>query len=219
MEQSVWLAGSKEQTERIAQGMLQAGVVELRPNSPFVWSSGWHSPMYCDNRLIMAYPLLWNLVLAEFMEAIRRYFPAVEVLAGTATAGIPHAAALADRLNLPMAYVRSSAKEHGKGKRVEGRTGQSLRTVIVEDTLSTGRSALDAATALEEEHMNVLGVVSIFSYDFDVCRDSLNERKLTAFRAVDYASLIDAAAMLGVVSDSEVRSLQEWRLHPEQYGH
>jgi orotate phosphoribosyltransferase len=218
MEPSVWLAGRKEQTEVVARGMLQAGVVELRPSAPFVWSSGWHSPMYCDNRLIMAYPLLWNLVLAEFVEALSRYFPAVEVLAGTATAGIPHAAALADRLNLPMAYVRSSAKEHGKGKRVEGRTGQSLRTVIVEDTLSTGRSALDAATALEEERMDVLGVVSIFSYDFDVCRDSFKERRLTAFRAVDYASLIEAAAKLSLVSDREVLSLQEWRLHPEQYG-
>lgn len=206
------------QSDVLARAMLQIKAVELRPNNPFTWSSGWKSPMYCDNRVILGYPLAWDLVLEGMQEALATVFPGVDVLAGTATAGIPHAAALARELRLPMAYVRGSAKSHGKGKQVEGRVGQGLRAVVIEDSLSTGGSAYDAVDALRAEGMDVLGVLCIYSYDFPQALARAEASNVPAVRLVGYDTLIQTAREAGYIEEQDLGALNSWRQNPDKYG-
>ncbi|MFO2549759.1 orotate phosphoribosyltransferase [Alicyclobacillus cycloheptanicus] len=198
--------------------MLQIGAVEIRTQDLFRWSSGWRSPIYCDNRLILGYPVLRGQVLEGFEAIVTEAYPGVDLIAGTATAGIPHAAALADRLGLPMAYVRSSAKGHGKQKRVEGKVFPGAAAIVVEDTLSTGTSAYDAVAALEEEGVRVLGVITIFSYDFEAARTRIRAAGVPAHRLVDYDTLVSTAVDQGVLGESDVAGLMAWRKNPETYG-
>ncbi|KPV45416.1 hypothetical protein AN477_03005 [Alicyclobacillus ferrooxydans] len=207
-------AGAQE----LARALLQIKAVEIRPNDPFTWSSGWKSPIYCDNRMILAYPLCFEMVETGFVETIRKLTPGVDVIAGTATAGIPHAAAIARKLNLSMAYVRSSAKGHGKQKQVEGRVSKGLSAVVIEDTLSTGRSAYEAVEALKSEGMNTLAVLSIFSYDFPASQERADAAQVTPYRLLGYDTLIATAVSEGYVDPAYVEALTKWRLHPEQYG-
>nr|WP_274434401.1 orotate phosphoribosyltransferase [Alicyclobacillus sp. ALC3] len=202
----------------IARGLLQIGAVVLRPNDLFTWSSGWKSPIYCDNRLILSYPTLRDQVLRGFEAVMREYFAGTDLVAGTATAGIPHAAMLADRLGLRMGYVRSSAKGHGMQKRVEGRVYPGATAVVVEDTLSTGASAYDAVAALQADGVHVLGVLSVFSYDFEAVKKRVQETGVRAYRLVDYDALLLAAVELGAVSTADEDGLRAWREHPESYG-
>lgn len=202
----------------IARGLLQIGAVELRPNNLFTWSSGWKSPIYCDNRLVLGSPLLRDLVVEGFESCVSRQFPGLDVVVGTATAGIAHAAMVADRLGLPTAYVRSSAKEHGKQKRTEGRIRQGDRAVVVEDTLSTGKSAYSAVDALLEEGADVLAVLSIVSYDFDSAAKRAEAIQVPAYRLVDYDTLIRVAEENGYVSSADVDLLLSWRAAPETFG-
>ena len=204
--------------ERLARSLLQIRAVEIHPENPFTWSSGWKSPIYCDNRMILGYPLCFEQVERGFMDAISQITPGVDVIAGTATAGIPHAAAVARALKIPMAYVRGSAKGHGKQKQVEGRVGQGLSAVVIEDTLSTGRSAFEAVEALRAEGMNVLAVFSIFSYDFAVCREKAEAAEVPAHRLLGFETLISTAVDESYVDESYVQVLKNWRLHPENYG-
>lgn len=204
--------------DSIARGLLQIGAVVVRPNDLFTWSSGWKSPIYCDNRLILSYPALRDQVLRGFEAVMRAYFAGTDLVSGTATAGIPHAAMLADRLGLRMGYVRSSAKGHGMQKRVEGRVYPGATAVVVEDTLSTGTSAYDAVSALQAEGVRVLGVLCVFSYDFDVVKKRVQETGVPAYRLVDYDALLRAALALGVVTAAEEEGLRAWREHPESYG-
>lgn len=205
-------------SERLARSLLQIKAVEIRPDNPFTWSSGWKSPIYCDNRMILGYPLCFQHVEEGFAKAITDITPGVDVIAGTATAGIPHAAAVARALRIPMAYVRSGAKGHGKQKQVEGRVGEGLSAVVIEDTLSTGRSAYEAVDALRSEGMNVLAVLSIFSYDFEVSQQKAKEYGVPAFSLLSYDVLIQTAVQEGYVDESYLDVLKAWRIHPESYA-
>lgn len=204
--------------ERIANGLLQIGAVELRPQQPFTWSSGWKSPIYCDNRLILGFPILRDLVIDGFQTLVEKTFPSVDLIVGTATAGIPHAAILAERLNLPMAYVRSSAKEHGQQKRTEGKIRSGANALVIEDTLSTGKSSYAAVNALQEEGVHVLAVSTILSYDFAVAAERILASQVPAYRLVGYDTLIRIAIANGYVSQMDESLLLNWREAPESFG-
>ena len=156
----------------IAKHLLDIEAVALRPNDYFTWTSGIKSPIYCDNRITMSYPKIRREIAAGMSKVIKEKFPEVEVVAGTATAGIPHAAWVSEVLGLPMIYVRDSAKKHGKTNQIEGRLLEGQRVVIIEDLISTGLSSLKVAKALEEAGAEVLGVVAIFSYELKKAQDA-----------------------------------------------
>ena len=151
----------------IAESLLEIKAVSLRPNDPFTWTSGIQSPIYCDNRLTLSYPEIRRKIAAGLAEIITEKFPGTDLIAGTATAGIPHAAWVSELLNLPMCYVRSKAKGHGKGNQIEGNAASGQKVVVVEDLISTGGSVITAVEALREAGCNVLGVVSIFTYELE----------------------------------------------------
>ena len=154
-----------EISKAIAKDLLTIEAVFLRPNEPFTWASGIKSPIYCDNRMTMSYPAVRKAIASGLAAQIKEHFPDVEVIAGTATAGIPHAAWVADILDLPMVYIRSKAKDHGKGNQIEGRITEGQKMVVIEDLISTGGSVLEACEAAAREGANVLGVAAIFTYE------------------------------------------------------
>lgn len=198
----------------IAEQLLDIKAVYLRPNDPFTWSSGIKSPIYCDNRLTLSYPHLRGEIAEGLKNLIDTYYPEAELIAGTATAGIPHAAWVSSLMDLPMCYVRSKPKEHGKGNQIEGRAVPGQKAVVVEDLISTGGSAIKAAEALRNAGCEVLGIVSIFTYELEQGRTRLAEAGLTAVSLSDYSSLIKAAADKGIIEDSDVYKLNEWRKDP-----
>jgi orotate phosphoribosyltransferase len=218
MSESVFLRSPSDVSRSLALGLLQIRAVELRPDEPFTWSSGWKSPIYCDNRLILGYPLVREHVVQGFTSIIEAYYPGVDIIAGAATGGIAHAAMVADRLGLPTAYVRSSAKDHGRQQRVEGRVFAGASCILVEDTLSTGKSAYDAVEALQDAGARVLAVCSIFSYDFEHAAQRVAASGIPAYRLLDYETLIDVAVEQGYVTSSDVERLLLWRNAPDQYG-
>ncbi|WP_157071084.1 orotate phosphoribosyltransferase [Alicyclobacillus acidiphilus] len=202
----------------IARGLLQIGAVELRPNQPFTWSSGWKSPIYCDNRLILGYPILRDTVIAGFESIVTTELPAVELIAGAATGGIPHASILADRLGLPNAYVRSEAKAHGRGKQIEGYARPGMKAIVVEDTLSTGKSAYNAAQALRDAGVDVMAILTILSYDFSIAQQKSDETGIPAYRLVPYEALLQVALERGDIEESEIPLLMKWREAPDKFG-
>lgn len=206
-----------QDVDTLAVGLLQAGAVELRPLQPFTWSSGWKSPIYCDNRVVLGYPLLRNLIVKGFEDIVQRDFPATELIVGTATAGIPHASMLSDRMSLPSAYVRSEAKSHGRKKQIEGYIRPGMKTVVIEDTLSTGGSAYHAVDALQSAGVEVMAVLTILSYDFDVVREKAMASRVPAYRLVPYRALIRVAREHGKIDDNDVELLMKWRERPDAY--
>ncbi len=205
-------------TKVLAAGLLQIGAVEVRPQEPFTWTSGWKAPIYCDNRLVLGSPFLRKWVAQAMAAVVEHDMPEIDLIAGTATAGIPHAAWVADLLNLPMVYVRGSVKGHGKKRRIEGNFNSGLRTLVVEDTLSTGNSAFEAVEALREEGLLPVAVCVIFSYDFSVASERANKANLPVYRLLDYNTLIRYAIQSGAVSDEYQETLLQWRSHPERWG-
>ncbi|KDE49467.1 orotate phosphoribosyltransferase [Geobacillus sp. CAMR5420] len=202
----------------IAAKLLEIGAVALQPNEPFTWSSGLKSPIYCDNRLTLAYPDVRRLIAAGLAELIRTQFPEADLIAGTATAGIPHAAWVSERLGLPMCYVRSQAKAHGKGKQIEGQAEPGQRVVVIEDLISTGGSSLAAVRALKEAGCDVLGVAAIFTYGLDKAKQAFAAENLPAYTLTDYNTLIETAVRLGAVSEHDLATLRKWRENPEEWG-
>lgn len=202
----------------IAENLLEIKAVSLRPNNPFTWTSGIHSPIYCDNRLTLSYPEIRRRIAAGLVDIIKNQFPECELIAGTATAGIPHAAWVSELLNLPMCYVRSKAKGHGKGNQIEGIAASGQKVVVVEDLISTGGSVITAVEALREAGCNVLGVVSIFTYELEKGRELLRSADITSYSLTDYSTLIEVASEKGYVQPSELEKLIEWRNNPSEWG-
>ena len=172
----------------IAQQLLNIKAVSLSPEEPFTWSSGMKSPIYCDNRLILAYPQFRNQVAEELVSLIESYYPDIDLIAGTATAGIPHAAFVAEKMQLPMCYVRSSAKSHGKGKQIEGLAENSKKAVVIEDLISTGKSAIQACQALRDSGIEVAGVVGIFSYGLKKADEAFGIEGLSFQTATNFST-------------------------------
>ncbi|PFA68986.1 orotate phosphoribosyltransferase [Bacillus sp. AFS015802] len=202
----------------IAKKLLNIEAVFLNPAEPFTWSSGIKSPIYCDNRLTLAYPSVRNDISNGLSELIQKHFPDAEVIAGTATAGIPHAAWVSGKLNLPMCYVRSKAKAHGKGKQIEGIATSGQKVVVVEDLISTGGSCITAVNALRDAGCDVLGVVAIFTYELDKGKRMLEEHDIKAYALSDYSSLLDVAVQHEIIQKDELEQLKLWSEDPENWG-
>lgn len=197
--------------KKAAECLLKTEAVFFRPEEPFTWASGIKSPIYCDNRLVLSDPEARQVIEEGMIELIQTEFPQAEALFGTATAGIAHAAIAAHEMGLPMGYVRSSAKDHGRGSRIEGRVIEGQKVVVVEDLISTGGSVISAAEALEEAGAEVLGVVCIFSYNLNKSRDAFAKAGLTYRSLTDFDAACEAAAETGYISKSDIDQLMEFR--------
>ena len=204
--------------EQIASDLLEMGAVALRPDEPFTWASGLRSPVYCDNRLTLAHPAVRSRIAAGYEELIGRGGYAPDLIAGVATAGIPQAALVADRRGLPLAYVRSAAKGHGKGNRIEGRVATGQRVVIIEDLISTGGSSVAAAEALREAGAEPVAVLATFSYGLVEAARRFDEAGLAHATLTDFATLIRVAERVGVIASSALATLRDWRADPAAWS-
>lgn len=204
--------------KKIAERLLEIEAVALKPNDPFTWTSGLRSPIYCDNRLTLSYPEIRKEIAAGLKELILDKFAGAEVIAGTATAGIPHAAWVSDLMNLPMCYVRSKPKGHGKGNQIEGKVAEGQKVVVVEDLISTGGSVITAVDALLEAGCDVLGVVSIFTYQLPKGEESFKEAGITAYSLTDFSTLSEVAKDKGYIQEADVETLRAWRKDPAEWG-
>ena len=196
---------------KLAKELLAIEAVALRPNNYFTWTSGIKSPIYCDNRITMSYPSIRREIAAGMVEVIKEKYLAVEVVAGTATAGIPHAAWVSELLDLPMIYVRDSAKKHGKTNQIEGRVLEGQKVVIIEDLISTGLSSLKVAKALREAGAEVLGVVAIFSYELKKAKAAFEEAGVEYITLTNYPVLVEEAVAIDYIHQDDVEKLLEWR--------
>lgn len=203
--------------EAIATHLLSIEAVSLKPTEPFTWTSGIKSPIYCDNRLTLSYPNVRTEIADGLTKLIETNFPHVEVVAGTATAGIPHAALVSERINKAMVYVRSSAKKHGKGNQIEGKIAEGQSVVIIEDLISTGGSVINAANALREVGANVLGVAAIFSYGLDKGKKMLQEANLTVHTLTNLDVLLSVASQHGKIDEAGIELVQKWRQNPNDW--
>ena len=196
---------------KLAKELLAIEAVALRPNNYFTWTSGIKSPIYCDNRITMSYPSIRREIAAGMVEVIKEKYPAVKVVAGTATAGIPHAAWVSELLDLPMIYVRDSAKKHGKTNQIEGRILEGQKVVIIEDLISTGLSSLKVAKALREAGAEVLGVVAIFSYELKKAHEAFSQAEVEYVTLTNYPVLVEEAVASDFIHQDDVEKLLEWR--------
>ena len=201
----------------IARDLLKIKAVYLKPEEPFTWASGIKSPIYTDNRVTLAYPETRTLIEDGFVEAIKAEFPEVEVIAGTATAGIPHGAIIADKMNLPFAYIRSKPKDHGAGNQIEGRVLAGQKMVVVEDLISTGGSVLDAVAAAEREGADVLGVVAIFTYQLPKADQRFAEAGVKLVTLSNYSELIKLAEKEGYVNAEGLALLERFKENQETW--
>ncbi|MFS0778703.1 orotate phosphoribosyltransferase [Neobacillus sp. 3P2-tot-E-2] len=202
----------------IAEKLLTINAVALKPNEPFTWTSGLRSPIYCDNRLTLSYPEVRKAIAQGLQAIILEKYPAAEVIAGTATAGIPHAAWVSDLLNLPMCYVRSKAKGHGKGNQIEGKVEKGQKVVVVEDLISTGGSVITAVQALREAGCEVLGVVSIFTYGLEKGKEAFQQEEIQSESLTDFANLVEVAIEMGYISKNDQESLLSWSDAPSEWS-
>lgn len=202
----------------IAAALLQIEAVALSPQEPFTWTSGIKSPIYCDNRLTMSYPYIRDQIADAFAMIIREQYPDTEVIAGTSTAGIPHAAWVAQKLDLPMAYIRDKAKGHGKHNQIEGLIKAGQRVIVIEDLISTGGSSIKAAEAVREAGAEPLAVLAIFNYQLDKAIQAFADADLVLQTLSNYTALIDKAVELGKIPAEDLELLRSWREDPASFG-
>ncbi len=202
----------------IARQLLEIDAIKLQPHDPFTWASGWISPIYCDNRLSLSFPEVRNYIKLAFSDLIKKHYPNAEAIAGVATAGIPQGALLADALELPFIYVRSSSKSHGRANQIEGTFFEGQKVVVLEDLISSGGSSLGAVDALRRKNVEVLGMTSIFNYGFPVAKQNFINKAVELIYLSEYSLLIDLALADGYIDDSDTATLQSWRASPETWG-
>jgi orotate phosphoribosyltransferase len=212
------LTDLQQLAEQIAVGLLQIEAVALRPDQPFTWTSGIKSPIYCDNRLTMSFPAIRDLIAEGFVTLIKAKFPDAEVIAGTATAGIPHAAWVAQKMNLPMIYIRDKAKGHGKENLIEGVLQPGQKVVVIEDLISTGGSSLKAAVAVNDAGGQALGVLAIFTYQLARATEAFAAKEMPLYTLSNYTTLLEAALKQGNIQQKDVASLMAWRENPAEFG-
>lgn len=209
---------NKISEKQVAEKLLQIQAVKLSPAKPFTWASGWKSPIYCDNRTVLSFPYIRDYIKSELSNTVFESFPEAAVIAGVATAGIPHGALVADQLKLPFIYVRSKPKEHGMGNQIEGVLQPGQPVVVIEDLISTGKSSLEAVQAIRAAGGEVIGMVSIFNYGFDIAVKAFETAGVTYKSLSNYSALIEVAVEKGLVSASEQETLQAWRSAPDVWG-
>lgn len=202
---------------KVAEFLLQVDAIKLNPEKPFVWASGWKSPIYCDNRITLSHPAIRNYIRQQFVKIINENYGAIDLIAGVATGGIAHGVLVAQELGLPFAYVRSSAKGHGLANKVEGvvRSGQSV--MVIEDLISTGGSSLDAVKALRHTGANVKGLAAIFTYGFDVAVQNFKQANCPVYALSDYDHLLKQAIADDYIRENDLQLLKSWRENPAQW--
>ena len=200
--------------KKIAEYLLQIKAIKLQPSNPFTWASGWKSPIYCDNRKTLSFPEVRSFIRDSFAEMVKEYYPGTELVAGVATGAIAHGVLVAEKLGLPFVYVRSEAKEHGLGNQIEGYFEPGQNVVVIEDLISTGGSSLNAVKALRIAGCDVAGMIAIFTYEFKKSADGFAAANCELHTLSNYTTLIETAVRTGYIGESEVLTLQQWRLDP-----
>lgn len=203
--------------QQVASLLLDIGAIKISTEKPFTWASGWKSPIYCDNRLSLSYPAVRTAIKNHLLDALQVNFPDAEVIAGVATAGIPQATLLADALQKPLVYVRSSPKDHGLENLIEGKISKGQRVVVVEDLVSTGGSSLKAVSALRSAGAQVVGMLSVFTYGFDIAEKQFSEHQVKLISLSDYHHLLDAAQSKKIISPENLTLLKAWRYDPASW--
>ena len=203
--------------KEVAKSLLDIKAVSLSPQNPYTWASGLRSPIYCDNRVTMSYPTVRKQIAQGLADLIKEKYPDAEVIAGTATAGIPHAAWIADILGLPMVYIRSKAKDHGTGRKIEGKITEGQKMVVVEDLISTGGSVIEASKAAESEGANVLGSVAIFTYELAKGTKNFADAGLAIDTLSNYSTLLEVAHETSYITEAEMDLLKDWSKDPENW--
>lgn len=210
---------NKSETEqKIAEFLLQIKAIKLQPANPFTWASGWKSPIYCDNRITLSYPAIRTYIRQKLAETIQDEFGSIGAIAGVATAGIPQGVLVAQELGLPFIYVRAKPKEHGTQSLIEGEINEGQRVVVIEDLISTGKSSLQAVKALRDAGYDVVGLVSIFSYNLDVATKNFEDAKCRYVTLSNYSALLQYAVEHNLFPKSDLDLLDQWRKEPETWG-
>lgn len=204
--------------KKLAKSLMDIKAVLLRPQEPFTWASGWHSPIYCDNRRILSHPELRAQVARWLADKAMELYPEAEVVAGVATGAIAHGVLAADRMQKPFVYVRPKPKDHGTGSQIEGELAPGKKVVVIEDLISTGMSSLAAVKALRDAGAQVLGMVAIFTYGFDLAAQRFEEDKVRLDTLSNYSALVDVASETGYISSAAKSLLHEWRENPSEWG-
>jgi orotate phosphoribosyltransferase len=207
-----------DNASKIAEYLLQIKAIKLQPNNPFTWSSGWKSPIYCDNRKTLSYPNVRTFIRQSYMQAILDEFGKPDVIAGVATGGIAQGVLVAQELGVPFIYVRASAKGHGLQNMIEGHFEEGQNVVVVEDLISTGGSSLKAVEVLRHGGLKVKGVVAIFTYGLQQAVDAFDDANCPLFVLSSYDVLIDKALAQGAISEMDLESLKGWRVAPDQWN-
>jgi orotate phosphoribosyltransferase len=202
----------------VAEKLLQINAVKLNIQNPFTWASGWKSPIYCDNRKILSYPHVRDFIKSEMTNAVFTEFPDADVIAGVATAGIPHGALIADLLSLPFIYVRSKPKEHGMGNQIEGVLEAGQKVVVIEDLISTGKSSMEAVDAIKAAGGEVIGLCSVFTYGFDIAIKLFNDVNIKTLSLSNYNALLELSLDKKTISSDELEQLKTWRENPAAWG-
>lgn len=207
-----------ETARKTAESLLQIKAIKLQPNAPFTWASGWKSPIYCDNRLTLSFPAIRNFLRIEMAKQIEEKYGTPDVIAGVATGAIALGVLVAEEMGLPFVYVRSKAKDHGRQNQIEGFLESGQNVVVVEDLISTGGSSLSAVDALKDAGANVLGMMGIFTYDFNVSQTNFETAKVSLATLSDYHYLVEQAARTGYVSEDDLGLLKSWREDPANWN-
>ena len=201
----------------IAGTLLDIHAIKLSPKAPFTWASGWKSPIYCDNRMLLSYPEARNKVALAMSEFIKEKYPQVQLI-GVATGAIGIGMLVADRLGLPFVYVRPEPKKHGRGNQIEGSFNPEDKVVVIEDLISTGMSSIGAVRALKAHQVEVLGMVAIFSYLFDIAQENFSQENITLDTLSQYDALLEEAKDRDYISQQEIETLAKWRLAPDKWN-
>ena len=209
---------SKDIAKKTAELLLQINAIKLQPNNPFTWASGWKSPIYCDNRVVLSYPQIRNYVRETLARQIEELYGKPDVIAGVATGAIGIGALVADYLNLPFVYVRPEAKKHGRQNQVEGYLEKGQTVVVVEDLISTGKSSLNAVKALQKAEANIKGMVAIFSYGFDVANKNFNQTEINLHTLGNYESLLEQALDTRYINQEQQDILALWNANPSEWN-
>ena len=205
---------SNQLAKEVAKNLLKINAVFLKPNDPFTWASGIKSPIYCDNRLTLSYPETRKVVENGLAEVIKEYFPTCEVIMGTSTAGIPHAAYVSDILDMPMGYVRGGAKDHGRGNQIEGVVPVGKNVVVIEDLISTAGSSIEVVDVLREAGCNVLGIASIFTYNLQKGKDKLAQANVINHSLSNFETLVEVAAEENYISKDDIKKILKFQSNP-----
>ena len=201
-----------------AELLLKLNAIKLQPNNPFNWASGWKSPIYCDNRIILSSITYRNRIASLFSQLIKEKYKDVEVIAGVATGGIGIGILVAEKLKLPFIYVRPEAKKHGRKNQIEGKFLQNQKVIVVEDLISTGMSSLNAVKALKNSKLNVLGMIAIFSYGFEISETNFTNAKINLDILCNYSILLKKAVETEYISEDNLETLKTWNIDPENWN-